>query len=137
MLDYVCVCVGGGGHCWAAGPLGLGLSLYIYVPLLYAIHQDFTVQYQRGSLTVVLQITWHRTILRHAMSATRPTTTSVSMFVRHRMHTATLLCSHPSQISSHKCRLSLGRQRDTPPNEDPSMMILGEDTDRANIGPMA
>jgi hypothetical protein len=34
MLDYV-----GGHHSWDAGPLGLGLSLYIYVPLLYAIHQ--------------------------------------------------------------------------------------------------
>jgi hypothetical protein len=25
-------------HCWAAGPLGLGLSLYIYVPHLLSIH---------------------------------------------------------------------------------------------------
>ena len=25
-------------HCWAAGPLGLGLSLYIYVPHFLSIH---------------------------------------------------------------------------------------------------
>jgi hypothetical protein len=37
--------LGGQHHCWATGPLGLGLSLYIYVPLFYAIHQVFAVQY--------------------------------------------------------------------------------------------
>jgi hypothetical protein len=41
LLDYAC---GGGHHCWAAGPLGLGLSLYIYVP-------PFFMQYINPILT--------------------------------------------------------------------------------------
>jgi hypothetical protein len=30
-----------GHHCWAVGPLGLGLSLYTYVTFSYEIHQGF------------------------------------------------------------------------------------------------